>query len=74
VSGVTVADSGILAPVGDVDSYAEALKLAFDRSVRERLIAVGRERARAYSAATIVDRYWAVIEAALLRAPVRSAG
>ena len=74
VPELTVADAGILTPVGDVDSYAEALKLAFDRSLRERLVAEGRERARAYSAPTIVDRYWQVIEAALLQAPARSAG
>jgi N-acetylgalactosamine-N,N'-diacetylbacillosaminyl-diphospho-undecaprenol 4-alpha-N-acetylgalactosaminyltransferase len=74
VTGLTVADTGVLTPVGDVDSYAQALKLAFEQPLRERLMMAGRERARAYSAATILARYWAVIEDALLQAPARIAG
>lgn len=74
VSGLTVAEAGILTPVGDVDGYAEALKLAFAESLRTRMIAAGRERARAYSAGTIVKRYWDVIESTLLQARARSAG
>jgi N-acetylgalactosamine-N,N'-diacetylbacillosaminyl-diphospho-undecaprenol 4-alpha-N-acetylgalactosaminyltransferase len=74
VSGLTVADAGILTPVGDVDSYAEALKLALDESRREKMIVAGRERAGAYSAPAIVDRYWNVIETTLLQARERTAG
>jgi N-acetylgalactosamine-N,N'-diacetylbacillosaminyl-diphospho-undecaprenol 4-alpha-N-acetylgalactosaminyltransferase len=75
IRGLTVAEAGILAPVGDVDSYAEALKLAFDESLRCRMIAAGRDRACAYSAATIVSRYWDVIESTLLlQARARNAG
>ena len=71
VSGLTAADAGVLSPVGDVDSYAEALKLASDPSLRQRMIAAGRERAKDYSAAKIVERYWRVIET-LVQAPART--
>jgi glycosyltransferase involved in cell wall biosynthesis len=67
VSGVTIADAGVLAPVGDAASYARALQLAFDESRREGTIAAGRARASDYSAAAITRRYWAVIERALER-------
>lgn len=67
VSGVTIADAGVLAPVGDAASYARALQLAFEVSRREDMITAGRKRAADYSAAAITCRYWAVIERALER-------
>ena len=65
VSASKLAEAGILTPVGDVVSYAHALRMAFDDSVRQRLIAAGPRRARRYSAASITARYWGVIEGAL---------
>lgn len=65
VTELKVAEAGILTPVGDSDSYARALQMAFEPAVRTRLIAAGRRRARDYSAAAATARYWAVIEAAL---------
>jgi N-acetylgalactosamine-N,N'-diacetylbacillosaminyl-diphospho-undecaprenol 4-alpha-N-acetylgalactosaminyltransferase len=67
VAGVTVVDAGILTPVDDAASYAQALQLAFEESRRKHMIAAGRERALDYSAAAITQRYWSVIERALER-------
>jgi N-acetylgalactosamine-N,N'-diacetylbacillosaminyl-diphospho-undecaprenol 4-alpha-N-acetylgalactosaminyltransferase len=65
MSGATIAGAGILTPVGDVDSYAQALQLVLQSPLRERLVAAGKQRATRYSAAAITARYWAVIETAL---------
>jgi glycosyltransferase involved in cell wall biosynthesis len=73
VAGLKVAEAGILTPVGDVESYARALQLAFDEPLRERLAAAGRGRANDYSAPTITGRYWNVIEAALRKSEAPSA-
>jgi len=71
VSGVTVTDAGVLTPVGDAPSYAEALRLAFDGKRRKDMIVAGRLRAADYSAASITRRYWAVIERVLERTAER---
>jgi glycosyltransferase involved in cell wall biosynthesis len=73
VSGLTIGSAGILTPVGDVDSYAEALQLVFQKPLRDRLVAAGRKRADDYSAAAITARYWDVIESALRRSEARPA-
>ena len=73
VQGLSIEEAGILTPVGDVDSYARALKLAMQEPVLERMSAAGRERAKDYCAARIVSRYWEVIEAELVQTPVRRA-
>jgi glycosyltransferase involved in cell wall biosynthesis len=65
VSGLKIAEAGILTPVGDVGSYARALRLVFQQPLRGRLVAAGRRRANDYSAAAIIARYWDVMEAAL---------
>jgi N-acetylgalactosamine-N,N'-diacetylbacillosaminyl-diphospho-undecaprenol 4-alpha-N-acetylgalactosaminyltransferase len=70
VSGPTIAEAGILTPVGDVDSYAQALQLAFQSPLRERLVEAGKKRALDYSAPTITARYWALIETALQESQV----
>ena len=67
VSGLTITDAGILTPVGDAANYAQALQLAFEQSRREVMVAAGRKRAADYSAASITQRYWNVIERALER-------
>ncbi|HEY7006783.1 MAG TPA: glycosyltransferase, partial [Sphingomicrobium sp.] len=67
VQGLTVAEAGILTPVGDVDSFARALQLAFEQPLRDRLAAAGRKRAADYSATAIAADYWAVIARALPR-------
>jgi len=67
ISELTVTEAGILSPVGDVGSYARALRLVCEDSRREGFILAGRKRAGEYSAATITDRYWKVIERALER-------
>lgn len=73
LSGRTVAEAGILAPVGEVGSYAWALDRALDPRVRARIIAGGAERVRSYSPELITARYRAVIEDVLARpAPARS--
>jgi glycosyltransferase involved in cell wall biosynthesis len=68
ISQLTVAEAGILSPVGDADSYARALQLAFEASRRKSLVVAGRARAADYSADAITQRYWDVIERALERA------
>jgi N-acetylgalactosamine-N,N'-diacetylbacillosaminyl-diphospho-undecaprenol 4-alpha-N-acetylgalactosaminyltransferase len=68
VSGVETAAAGILAPVGDADSFAEALKLAFDPSIGKRLAQRGRKRARDFSAGASAVRYWGIIEQELAQA------
>jgi len=73
ISELTVAESGILSPVGDVESYARALQLVFEDSRRKSLIVAGRKRAADYSADTITQRYWEVIERALQRADAPAA-
>lgn len=65
MSDATIAEAGILTPVGDVDSYVQALQLVLQSPLRERLVAAGKQRALAYSARAIAARYWAVIETAL---------
>jgi N-acetylgalactosamine-N,N'-diacetylbacillosaminyl-diphospho-undecaprenol 4-alpha-N-acetylgalactosaminyltransferase len=65
VTGATLAEAGILTPVGDVESYAQALRLVFQPPLRERLVMAGKQRALNYSATAIIARYWAVIETAL---------
>lgn len=74
MSGAIIAESGILTPVGDVDSYVEALQLVFQSPLRERLVEAGKQRAVDYSATAITARYRVVIEAALQgsRAPSAS--
>lgn len=67
ISGLTVAQAGILTPVGDVNSYAKALGIAFDEPLRRRLTESGRARVRHYSATSVVERYWSLIEAELRR-------
>jgi glycosyltransferase involved in cell wall biosynthesis len=62
VSGLCVTKAGILTPPGEIESCAQALQLAFEEPLRQRLVAGGRERAAEYSAATIAARYWDVIE------------
>jgi glycosyltransferase involved in cell wall biosynthesis len=62
VSGLCITKAGILAPPGEIESCAEALRLAFQEPLRRRLVEGGRERANDYSAATIAARYWDVIE------------
>jgi N-acetylgalactosamine-N,N'-diacetylbacillosaminyl-diphospho-undecaprenol 4-alpha-N-acetylgalactosaminyltransferase len=65
ISGLTIAEAGVLSPVGEVDSYARALAIALEESRRDGLIEAGRKRADDYSAAAVTDRYWLVIERAL---------
>ena len=65
ISGLTIAEAGVLSPVGEVDSYARALAIALEESRRDGLIEAGRKRADDYSAAAVTDRYWQVIERAL---------
>lgn len=65
IEELTVAPAGILSPVGDVGSFARALQLAMDESLRGRIATEGARRVASYSAAAIVDRYWQVIERAL---------
>lgn len=65
MSDATIAEAGILTPVGDVDSYVQALQLVLQSPLRERLVAAGKQRALAYSARAIAARYWAIIETAL---------
>jgi glycosyltransferase involved in cell wall biosynthesis len=65
VAGLKVATSGVLSPVGDVQSFARALQLAFEPPLRDRLAAAGRERARDYSAKAVAGTYWRVIEGEL---------
>lgn len=65
VTGITVAEGGILSPVGDVESYAEALRTAFAEPLRARLSVAARARASDYAAAPITREYWNVIERAL---------
>ena len=73
ISGLTIAEAGVLSPVGEVDSYARALALALEESRRDGLIEAGRKRADDYSAAAVTDRYWQVIERALESAGVPAA-
>jgi glycosyltransferase involved in cell wall biosynthesis len=70
VSGPTIAEAGILTPVGEVDSYAQALQLAFQSPLRERLVDAGKQRALDYSAPAITARYWDIIETALRESQV----
>ena len=72
VAGLTIAEGGILSPVGDADGYVRALHLGFDQSRRDGMIAAGRARARDYSAASVAARYWDVIERVLERTEARA--
>lgn len=65
VQGLTICDAGILTPVGGVESFARALRLATEDPLRSRLSANGPAVASRYSAGAIVDRYWQVIERAM---------
>ena len=67
IAGLTLTDAGILTPVEDAGSYAQALQLAFEESHRKHMVAAGRKRAADYSAPAIAQRYWSVIERALER-------
>jgi len=67
ISELTVTEAGILSPVGDVGSYARALRLIFEDSRRKSFVLAGRNRAADYSADAITARYWEVIERALER-------
>lgn len=67
VSGLTIAEAGVLTPVGDLESYAEALRLAFKPEVRERLAQAGRARAKDFSAEFAAAAYWRIIERELAR-------
>ena len=73
ISELTVTEAGVLAPVGDSESYAEALRFVFEQSRREGFARAGRNRAADYSAAAITERYWQVIERALQRSGVPAA-
>ncbi len=65
ISGLTVADAGILSPVGDVESYAKALRIAFDEKTKGGLVAAGLKRSESYSAVSIAKRYWDLVESEL---------
>lgn len=74
IEELSVAPAGILTPVGDVGSFARALDLAMDEAVRSRISAEGARRVADYSAASVVDRYWQVIERALAQPGQTRAG
>lgn len=65
IEGLKICDAGILTPVGDVETFAHALRLAIEDPLRSRLAAQGAALASQYSAASIVERYWQVIERAI---------
>ena len=68
LSGLTVTAAGILTPVRDVASFADALRLAFAQPQRDSMAIAAGERAKEYSAAQIAAVYWSIIEAELERA------
>lgn len=67
VTGLEVGDYGILSPVGDADSMAEAFRMMSRPELRERLAARGTERVADFSVERAVDLYWSAIEGALKR-------
>lgn len=69
VSGIRVAEGGVLSPVGDVESYAQALRIAYAEPLRGQLSVAGRGRASDYAAGAITRKYWNVIKRELGSAP-----
>jgi glycosyltransferase involved in cell wall biosynthesis len=65
---LTVTEAGILTPPGDLESFAEALRMAFEERLRGDLSAGGRQRSKNYSAAAITAEYWDIIDRELERA------
>jgi N-acetylgalactosamine-N,N'-diacetylbacillosaminyl-diphospho-undecaprenol 4-alpha-N-acetylgalactosaminyltransferase len=65
VTGLEVGDYGILSPVGDADSMAEAFRMLSQPALRKRLAASGTERVADFSVERAVDLYWSAIEGAL---------
>jgi len=61
VSGLTFAPYGVLTPIGDIASMAEAMRAMQDRQRRAAYAAKGAERAKHFDAVAAKDRYWNVI-------------
>lgn len=61
-TGTTIAFAaqyGVLVPVGDIASIAEALRMMGDAEFRSHYSAMSRERMRDFGVRTITARYWA---------------
>lgn len=73
VSGLTLAQYGILTPTESVENMAEAIRKMGDEGTRAGYATKGRERADHYDASAAKDRYWDVIREALSGSATRRA-
>ncbi|MBX3429798.1 MAG: glycosyltransferase [Hyphomonadaceae bacterium] len=71
VHGLTYAEYGILTPVGDMAAMVTAMRALADPNKRIEYGKKGRERAESFSAASIKDRYWNVLRAAMDATPAQ---
>lgn len=65
INGLTFAAHGVLTPVGDPESMAEAIRALDDPRRRGEYGAKAEARAATFSAAAIKDRYWDVLREAM---------
>ena len=66
LDGLVFAPHGTLVPTNDRAALAEALRALRDPALRARYGAAARRRAGAYSADAAAQRYWRVIESAIV--------
>ena len=67
ISGLVVAEAGVIVPVDDDRLLADALKMLFEGPLREAVITGATERIQAFSPRQAVEHYWGIIERALAR-------
>ena len=66
LDGLIFASHGTLVPTNDRSALAEALRALRDPALRARYGAAARRRAMAYSADAAAQRYWRVLEGAMM--------
>jgi glycosyltransferase involved in cell wall biosynthesis len=65
IDGLTVTSKGVLSPVGDIESFAQGLRLAIDQPADRQSRNDAGAPIEVYSPETIVGRYWDLIETTL---------